>query len=48
MTTTTLDQIDPGHGAEIVRVRAAGGALNRRIVDTGLTRGSTARTREDT
>ena len=40
MKHLTLDRIEPGQKAKILKVRAASGATNQRIVDMGLTRGT--------
>ncbi len=41
--TLTLDRIKPGQKAKIVKVRAASGPTNQRIIDMGVTRGSVVR-----
>lgn len=40
MKAVTLDQIEPGQKARIIRVQAAAGPTNRRIVDMGVTPGT--------
>jgi DtxR family Mn-dependent transcriptional regulator len=40
MKTLTLDRIKPGQKAKIIKVRAASGPTNQRIIDMGVTRGS--------
>ena len=38
--TLTLDRIKPGQKAKILKVRAASGPTNQRIIDMGVTRGA--------
>jgi len=40
MDALTLDRMKPGQRAKILKVRAASGATNRRLVDMGVTRGT--------